>query len=229
LIIFVKFSEIGTKFAKRSTMNWKFLLLFLIPATLLWGQENKNETKINQELSEMDSISPEDLAIFDTIKLDDANLLHLNLRTEMEKKYYLWLRKRVRDVWPYVKVAVDEYNSIQDTSQYFHNNRERKKYIKKRQTDLANEFENQLRDLSLSRGQILVKLIHRETGKTSHEIIKELRGGLNAFLWSTAGGAYNLDLKTQFDPHKTREDLYIEVILEKDFRSGRLERIKDFE
>ena len=210
-------------------MNWKFLLLFLLPTSILIGQENKNETKINQELSEMDSISPEDLAIFDTIKLDDANLLHLNLRTEMEKKYYLWLRKRVRDVWPYVKVAVDEYNSIQDTSQYFSNNRERKKYIKKRQTDLANEFENQLKDLSLSRGQILVKLIHRETGKTSHDIIKELRGGLNAFLWNTAGGAYNLDLKTQFDAHKTREDLYIEVILEKDFRSGRLERIKDFE
>jgi hypothetical protein len=210
-------------------MNGKLLLLLLIPVSFLWAQENKNETKINQELSEMDSISPQDLAIFDTIKLDDANLLHLNLRTEMEKKYYLWLRKRVRDVWPYVKVAVDEYNSIQDTSQYFHNNKERKKYIKKRQVDLANEFENQLKELSLSRGQILVKLIHRETGKTSHEIIKELRGGLNAFLWNTAGGAYNLDLKTQFDPHKTREDLYIEVILEKDFRSGRLERIKDFE
>lgn len=210
-------------------MNGKLLLLLLIPVSFLWAQENKNETKINQELSEMDSISPQDLAIFDTIKLDDANLLHLNLRTEMEKKYYLWLRKRVRDVWPYVKVAVDEYNSIQDTSQYFHNNKERKKYIKKRQVDLANEFENQLKELSLSRGQILVKLIHRETGKTSHEIIKELRGGLNAFLWNTVGGAYNLDLKTQFDPHKTREDLYIEVILEKDFRSGRLERIKDFE
>lgn len=86
-----------------------------------------------------------------------------------------------------------------------------------------------MKDLSLSRGQILVKLIYRETGSTAYQIIKELRGGMNAFLWNTAGGAYNLDLKTQFDPHKVREDLYIEVILEKDFRSGRLERIREFE
>src|SRR5690606_33717906 len=206
-------------------MQWKLFILISILSSFLLGQEepSKETNTLSKELSEMDSISPEDLAIFDTIQLENAEVMHLHLETEMEKKYYLWLRKRVRDVWPYVKVAVEEYNDIQDTAQYFNSKRAKRKYIKKRQEDLADQFEGKLKDLSLSRGQILIKLIHRETSQTTYDIIKDLRGGVNAFLWNSAGGAFDLDLKTEFDPHKTREDLYIQVILEKDFRSGRLE------
>ncbi len=211
-------------------MKLKLLILTIFTAYCASAQVlNENEQKLQQELAEMDSITEDDLAAFDTIQLNNADLFHLSLKTDLEKKYYLWLRKRVRDVWPYVKVAVEEYNSIHDTAQYFNNKRQKRKYIKERQQFLANEFESKLKDLSRSRGQILIKLIHRETDKTSFEIIKDLRGGVNAFLWNSAGGAFDLDLKTRFDPYKTREDLYIEVILEKDFRSGRLEPIKEIE
>src|SRR5690606_2340457 len=199
-----------------------FFFILLLNLNLL-AQETDKEQELQREISEMDSISPEDLAVFDTIHLQNAEMIHLNLDRDMEKKYYLWLRKRVRDVWPYVKVAVEEYNDIRDTAQYFNSKRAKGKYIKKRQEDLAEQFEEKLKDLSLSRGQILIKLIHKETGQTTYDIIKDLRGGVNAFLWNSAGGAFDLDLKTEFDPHKTREDLYIQVILEKDFRSGRLE------
>lgn len=200
-----------------------FCLIYNLPAQIV----DSNDQKAQEELMEMDSISLEELAIFDTVQLENVELLHLNLKTDLEKKYYLWLRKRVRDVWPYVKVAVEEYNSLQDTTQYFKNKKQKRRYIKERQKVLADEFESKLKGLSRSRGQILIKLIHRETDKTSFDIIKELRGGVNAFLWNSAGGAFDLDLKTEFNPHKTREDLYIEVILEKDFRSGRLERIRE--
>lgn len=211
-------------------MTWKVsLLIFFLLSNFIFGQETNNSAEIKREFAELDSIAVADLYVHDTVLLEGAKILHVNLKTEMEKKYYIWLRKRVRDVWPYVKIAVDEYNSIQDTAQYFTNKRQKKKYIKQRQNELANQFEKQLRDLSLSRGQILIKLIHRETGKTAYEIIRELRGGINAFIWNAAGGAYELDLKTEFDTHKVREDSYIEVILRKDFQSGRLERIREFE
>jgi hypothetical protein len=208
-------------------MQWKLFFVLLAFFNLTYAQETEKEKELRQELSEMNNIETGDLVIFDTIELHNAEVLHLQLKTDMEKKYYLWLRKRVRDVWPYVKVAVEEYNAIQDTAQYLSKS-ERKSYIKQRQKVLADEFENKLKDLSLSRGQILIKLIHRETDFTAFEIIKQLRGGMNAFLWNSAGGAFNLDLKTEFNPHKSREDLYIEVILKKDFASGRLERINEF-
>lgn len=210
-------------------MDWKLILLIFFSSSLLFGQELNKDAEIKREFAELDSISIENLFIYDTIMLEDAQILHLNLKTEMEKKYYLWLRKRVRDVWPFVKVAVEEYNEVQDTAQYFTKKKQKRKYIKQRQKALAQEFEDKLKDLSLSRGQILIKLIHRETGETAYDIIKELRGGINAFIWNTAGGAYDLDLKAEFDTYRTREDLYIEVILRKDFHSGRLERIRDFE
>lgn len=210
-------------------MDWKLILLIFFSSSLLFGQELNKDAEIKREFAELDSISIENLFIYDTIMLEDAQILHLNLKTEMEKKYYLWLRKRVRDVWPFVKVAVEEHNEVQDTAQYFTKKKQKRKYIKQRQKVLAQEFEDKLKDLSLSRGQILIKLIHRETGETAYDIIKELRGGINAFIWNTAGGAYDLDLKAEFDTYRTREDLYIEVILRKDFHSGRLERIRDFE
>lgn len=209
-------------------MVWKFIIAALLISPLSFGQiETEERQKVESEIAEMDTIEDFNLEIFDTVNLADATVLHLNLKTDMEKKYYVWLRRRVRDVWPYVKVAVEEYNVIQDASNTFENNRDRKKYIKQRQKVLADQFEDRLKNLTLSRGQILVKLIHRETNETAYQIIKELRGGMSAFLWNSTGGAFDLDLKTEFNPHKVREDLYIEVILQKDFQSGRLEPIKD--
>lgn len=211
-------------------MNWNVsLLIFFLLSNFTFSQELNNSAEVEREFAELDSILVNNLFVHDTVLLEDAQILHVNLKTEMEKKYYIWLRKRVRDVWPYVKIAVDEYNSIQDTAQHFTNKKQKKKYIKQRQKELADQFEKQLKDLSSSRGQILIKLIHRETGKSAYEIIRELKGGINAFIWNAAGGAYELDLKTEFDTHKVREDSYIEVILRKDFQSGRLEKIREFE
>jgi len=221
---------LGTIFAKKVSMQFKLFFFVLFLGSFSAAQEGKDgQITFNEEIAEMDTISDENTEPYGIIELETANMLQLYLRTDMEKKYYVWLRKRVRDVWPYVKIAVDEYNAIQDTSKYFKSEREQKKYIKKRQKVLADEFEEKLKDLTLSRGQILIKLIHRETGKTSYEIIRELRGGVNAFIWNSLGGAYDWDLRTEFDPHKTREDLFIEAILQKDFATGRLERIREFE
>ena len=134
----------------------------------------------------------------------------------------MWLRKRVRDVWPYVRTAVKEYNYVSDTIQTMDKKRDRKKFIKTRQKQLADQFENQLKNMSSSRGQILNKLINKETNKTTYDIIKELRGGINAFLYQAASGAFDIDLKQTFNPKRTREDLYIAVILQRDFADGTL-------
>lgn len=209
-------------------MDWRILLIILSLSPFGHAQiVHPKDLLTEAERAEMDSIPDSELEIFDTIMLNDAQVLHLNLKTDMEKKYYVWLRRRVRDVWPFVKVAVEEYNSICDTSRYFSSKRERKRYIRHRQQVLADRFEDRLKNLSLSRGQILIKLINRETDRTAYDIIREMRGGVNAFLWNSTGGAFNLDLRKEFDPHRTREDLYIEVILQKDFRTGRLQPIRD--
>lgn len=182
------------------------------------SQEIKNDSLNLDELS----FSP-----FDTIHLNESKFYSVHLKTDLEKKYYLWLRKRVRDVWPYVRTAVREYNYVSDTIQIMDKRRDKKRFIKSRQKDLADQFENQLKNMSSSRGQILTKLIYKETDKTTYNIIKELRGGLNAFLYQAASGAFDIDLKQTFDPKKTREDLYIAVILQRDFADGILKPVDE--
>ncbi len=169
--------------------------------------------------------SMQQLDFMDTIQLKESEIYSLNLKTDLEKKYYIWLRQRVRDVWPYVRTAVREYNFVTDSIEKMDHRKDQKKFIKKRQTLLADQFEKNLKNLTTSRGQILTKLIYRETDKTAYDIIKELRGGVKAFLWNSAGGAYDISLKQTFEPKKTREDYFIEVILQRDFARGVLKPV----
>lgn len=179
----------------------------------------------NKESKENITILDEDLFPIDTINLMETEFYSVRLKNDDEKKYFIWLRKRVRDVWPYLKTAVTEYNSLNDSISTMNKRREKRKYTKERQHILAGQFEDQLKNLSSSRGQILTKLIYKETGKTTYDIIKELKGGIPAFFYNAAGKAYDIDLKQTFDPKRTREDLYIQVILQQDFASGVLKPI----
>ncbi|MBF0596234.1 DUF4294 domain-containing protein [Faecalibacter rhinopitheci] len=206
-------------------INILFLLLFFnITHAQIFGLDlgvsKKNET-------ESDSIIQQDLTPIDTIYLQDYNHYTIQLKTDLDKKYYFWLRRRVRDVWPYVRTAVREYNSVRDTVSTMAKKRDQRKFIKQRQRDLGDKFEKDLKNMTVSRGQIMTKLIHKETNKTTFEIIKELRGGISAFLYNTAGGIYDIRLKQTFDPNRTREDLYILVILQRDIAAGVLQPIYD--
>lgn len=159
------------------------------------------------------------------IVLQDVNAYSLKFNKDIEKKYYIWLERRVDDIYPFLQKAVTEYYLVKDSADQIGSKRERRRYIKKRYNELADQYEEKLKQLSTSRGQILCKLIHKETGKTTYDIIKELRGGFSAFLWNTAGGAFNIDLKKEFDPEKTREDLYLAVILQRGIASGKYQPI----
>ncbi|MRJ10960.1 DUF4294 domain-containing protein [Ornithobacterium rhinotracheale] len=160
-----------------------------------------------------------------TIVLQDVNAYSLKFNKDIEKKYYIWLERRVDDIYPFLQKAVTEYYLVKDSADQISSKRERRRYIKKRYNELADQYEEKLKQLSTSRGQILCKLINKETGKTTYDIIKELRGGFSAFLWNTAGGAFNIDLKKEFDPEKTREDLYLAVILQRGIASGKYQPI----
>ena len=78
--------------------------------------------------------------------------------------------------------------------------------------------------MSRTEGQILVKLIHRQTGKTAFNLIKELRSGWRAFWYNTTASMFDISLKREFDPLNEKEDYLIEDVLQRNFQSGRLER-----
>lgn len=78
--------------------------------------------------------------------------------------------------------------------------------------ELEDEFGNDIRDLTFSQGKILIKLIYRETGNSSFEIVKELRGGFTAFIFQTLASLFGYNLKTTYDPEG--EDQAIEKVVQ---------------
>jgi len=141
---------------------------------------------------------------------------------QLDKNYYFFLNKKLNRVYPLFLKALQQYRDIQKELGTL-DSAEKRKYIKKRQESLASEYEAQIRDLTTSEGQVFAKLMSRATGKTVHEIIKELRGGWVAFWWNVKGNMADVSLKTPYDPHKYRDDLFIESLLQSNWNYGYLQ------
>ena len=102
--------------------------------------------------------------------------------------------------------------------------RDRKKYFKIVEKYITGEFEEQLKKLSRKDGQILIKLISRQTGRSTYDLIKDLKGGWKAFWSSNTAKFFSLDLKAEYAPFDKTEDFLIESILISHFRRGILEK-----
>ena len=125
---------------------------------------------------------------------------------------YTLLELKVKKVYPIAKVAaikLAEYNRVYSS---FKSEKERRQYVKRIEKELFKEYEEELRTMKVSEGRILIKLLDRQTGSSSYEIIKEFKGGLSAFFWQSVAKLFGHDLKAQYDPAK--EDIWIECIIQ---------------
>lgn len=138
-------------------------------------------------------------------------------------KYYI-LRRKTLKVYPYAKLAAERLVELNDSIGKIKRKSKRKKYTKKIQKYIEEEFSEELKKLTRTEGQILVKLIHRQTGSTAFDLVKELRNGWRAFWYSTTAKLFKISLKEEFNPKNVHEDYIIEDILQRAFAAYRLER-----
>ncbi len=156
----------------------------------------------------------------------------LKFNSKEERRRYLILRRKTRKVYPYAKLAAERLVTLNERLTAIENKNDRKRYTKIIHRYLENEFSSELKKLTRTEGQILIKLIHRQTGETAFELIKRLRSGWKAFWYNTTASAFDISLKREFDPVNQEEDYLIEDILQRSFQSGILERkesVLDFE
>lgn len=114
------------------------------------------------------------------------------------------------------KQLIDNYERDLDDLK---KNRKKKKYSKEAHQELKDEFSYNIRDLYQSEGDLLMKLIHRETGMTVHEIIKKYRGGMQSSLYNSMGKLWGHNLKDTYDANG--DDWITEVVIQ-DILSGRI-------
>ena len=147
---------------------------------------------------------------------------------QARRQYYM-LMKKVKRVYPYVREAALRMDSINMELEGINGRWKRKKYTKDYQKFLEERFEPELRKLTRSEGQILSKLIYRETGTSVYDIIKAYRNGVSARIWSLTAWWYDIDLKKPYDPINDEEDKLIENILVRKFISRELIPAKEDE
>lgn len=168
-----------------------------------------------------------DSLAMDAIYLDEVRILErLKFIDKDERIKYLILKRKTIKVYPYAKLASERLEALNERLESLENKRERRRYSKMIQKYIEEEFSAELKKLTKSEGQILVKLIHRQTGKTAFELVKELRTGWRAFWYNNTASLFDISLKKEFQPIEVKQDFFIEDILERAFQSEQLERQK---
>jgi len=198
-------------------MRFTYFVLFfiLISFTAQAQVVPKENQEMGYTLTEQDSIAN------DTIELPEIIISKEKLDPESQKQFLI-LQNRVYKTYPYAKLAADRLTALNKGMERLKTNREKKKYFKIVEDYLNNEFEDRLKKLSRKQGQILVKLVHRQTGKTTYDLIKTLKSGFKAFVSNTTANMFSISLKAEYKPYDVNEDYLIESILIRAFESGRL-------
>lgn len=124
------------------------------------------------------------------------------------------LRWHVKKVYPYAKIAADKLIKYNEELSKVKSKRKRRKLLKMREKALKEEFEDVIKKMSQTSGRVLVKLIDRETGESTYEIIKEMRGGFKAWIYQGVGKLYGADLKARYNPKTNEEDEMIERVVQ---------------
>ena len=120
--------------------------------------------------------------------------------TKKQRRRHTRLVRYVKKVYPYAKLAgkkLQEYDSLLRNAK---SEKEKRKLMKQAEKEIRAEYEGKLRKFTITQGKILVKLIDRETNHTSYELLKELRGSVNAVLWQGVGRIFGYNLKVRYDP-----------------------------
>jgi hypothetical protein len=155
-----------------------------------------------------------------TVKYDPVSIFApREFKNKREERKYGRLKRYVVKVYPYAEVAGEMLQYFDDTLRMIKSERKKKLYLKRVEDELKEEFSGELKKLTINQGIILVKLIDRETGNTSYELIKQLRGSFSAFIWQSLARLFGSNLKLQYDPYG--EDALIEEIVQQ-IESGQI-------
>lgn len=193
----------------------------------MWAVSAQVEEQPMDSVAEKMIIFEGDSIMRSSIDLDEVYVFSkLSFPTYKDKLRYYILRRKTIKVYPYAKLAAERLSELNDSLTKIKKRRKRKKYTKEVQKYIEGEFSDELKKLTRTEGQILIKLIYRQTGKTTFDLVKELRSGWRAFWYSTTAKMFKISLKEEYNPSVVQEDYMIEDILQRAFAASRLERQK---
>ncbi len=143
---------------------------------------------------------------------DEVRILgERSYRNPAESKQWERLVRNVKKAYPYAKLAGIKFNEYSHKIADVKSDKVKKTMMKQAEDEIEAQFGKELRDLTITQGKILLKLIDRETSNSSYEIVKDFRGNFRAFFYQSFARLFGYDLKARYDP--LGEDADIERIV----------------
>jgi len=161
----------------------------------------------------------------DGISLPEINIKEVVIigRPSTARKFPFYRYQRLiynlKKVYPYALVVRARLGAINEVLEKIPDEKDRKKYLRLAEKDIFGEYEDDVRDMTITQGKLLIKLVDRETLNTSYELIRQYRGNFSAAFWQGIARIFGTDLKAEYDPYG--EDAVIEIILH-ELESGNL-------
>ncbi|MDG2151675.1 MAG: DUF4294 domain-containing protein [Polaribacter sp.] len=196
----------------------KLLYIYIIVNSLASFSQKEETDSIPVHIDDYVFIKPGDTL---TISLNEFSLLpNHKFNNKDDVRYYLWFRRKVLKTYPFALLASKRLESLILRLDKIKSKSKKRKYIRLVQNYIEGEFTDQIKKMTTTEGRILIKLIHRQTGKTVFQNIKFLRSGWKAFWYNTTANIFKLSLKTAYHPKLNNEDFLIEDVLQRAFQDG---------
>ncbi|MFP4525017.1 MAG: DUF4294 domain-containing protein [Bacteroidales bacterium] len=179
--------------------NIIFILTVVAPTVVVFGQIKDTSGVEDKYLLKTVVINGDTIA---SAEIDEIVVYpELDFDNKREYRRYKKMVRDLKKVYPYAQKA--KYKLIQMNEEFtqLETEIERKKYIKNVENELKDEFKDDLKKLTVTQGHYLLKLIDRETGDTSYELLQELKGDFSAVFWQTIARIFGHNLRSEYDPH----------------------------
>jgi hypothetical protein len=178
------------------------------------------QTPLEGKLSDSSHVLNSVIIGEDTVPMVQLRIADINGKKQKltrQDKRDARLKRYVVKVYPYARLAGELFEAYQSELDSMPTEAQKSAFMKIAEDELRAEFEGELRKLTIMQGQILVKLVNRETDKTGYDIVKQMRGGLTAFFWQGIARLCGTNLKTTYDSNG--DDKFIEQIVQ-DIENG---------
>jgi len=192
-------------------LRYVLTLLLVLMAGLILGQEEdvkpiKKGEKVRAKVEDSDTVI---LVYLNPVYVTE------NWSPRKKKRYtkrYLKLIRDVKKAYPYAKLAGDKLKFYDAELKAIEGKKQQRKFLDRVEDELREEYEGDLKKLTITQGIILIKLVDRQTGDTSYELVKSFRGSFSAFFWQQLARLFGHNLKLQYDP--MGEDYMIEEVVQ---------------
>ena len=170
-----------------------------IPAGVKFPQKGKNDS-IRVAGTNVDG------EMIPWIPLREVSIYGVRIfKSPQEQAAYNRLRYNVLKVMPYALFAKRRYEQLEQEIALTADKKQQKKLIKACDAEIKEMFNKEIKNLTITQGQILTKLVDRELGRTTYDIVKQTKGGLTAFLYQSVARVVGHNLKSTYSATEDRD------------------------